>query len=489
MRTLLLAMLLPAIALFPIGCASLDAQPDYEKARGLVSGHTGSGAVFDPHSTVDSASALVNGALADGVTLDEAIAVALLNNPGFQAQFLEIGISRTDLAQSQLLTNPTLSFSVGSPDIAGRSKLTGSLVQSLIELWQLPVRKHIAETQLERSIFRAANTAIELRADVKKRYFALLAVLEAQPKIEENIRLLQHSLDLAQRQFDAGDTGIQDVNLARAALLDGQGLVNELTRTKALAGTELARLMGVSRNAAGLHVNGTLPDALPLPLDMSELLLLAMQQRLDAQAASLNVRIAEQDLRKERRNRIPALSVGVEAERPDEAKETNAANSTESANSTEGSKQKVINLLVGPSIELTLPLFDQNQAQIKKTEIVIVQRRKELESLLDSVAAEVAEAMALFDAAKASVLLLRDESLPLAMKNADVARILYQAGEQSVFPLLYAQQALLAQERALVQARADFGAAYAELERSVGGNLMKPATTDPAEDTEKVKGQ
>lgn len=479
MRTVLLAMLLPAIVLLPIGCASLNAQPDYEKARGLISGRTGSLEVFDPHSTTDATAARMKEALADGITLNEAIAAALLNNPAFQAQFLEIGVSRADLAQSQLLTNPTLSFTLGSPDIAGRSKLTGSLAQSLIELWQLPVRKRIAETQLERSILQAANSAVELRADVKKRYFALLAVLEAQPKIEESLRLLQRSLDLAQRQFDAGDTGIQDVNLARAALLDGQGNANELTRTKSLAGSELARLMGVSRNAAGLRVNGTLPEALPLPLDTSALLLLAMQQRLDAQAASLNVRIAEQGLRRERRSRIPALSIGVEAERPDEAKEDNAA----------VPKQKVIDLLVGPSIELTLPLFDQNQAHIKKAEIVIVQRRKELESLLDSVAAEVAEAVALFDATRASVSLLRDDSIPLAMKNVEVARTMYEAGEQSVFPLLYAQQALLAQERALAQARAEFGAAYAELERTVGGNLTKSATTNPVEDTEEVKGQ
>lgn len=474
-----LSMLL--IALTPLSCVTLDAKTSYDEASDIIAKRTGTPGVYSPDTPPDPVAERVRQALEGGVTLEEAIAVALLNNPTFQAQFLEIGVSQADLVQSSLLSNPTLSFSLLAPDIAGRSRLGGSLVQSLVELWQLPIRKRIAKTQLERSILQAANTAIELRADVKTEYFTLLALTEAQPRADASLGLLERSLELAQRQFEAGDTGIQDVNLAKVSLLDGQNVANELTRDRAQASARLFRLMGIIRVVSDATVTGALPEPSPIPMDSTALLLLAARQRLDAQAAVLGVRIAEQKVRQERRSRIPNLSVGLEAERPEEAKKSPAAKSPDTP------KDKVIYSVAGPSIELTLPLWDQNQAQIRKSEIAALQQRKELEGLLDAVAAELAEADAAFNAASSSVVLLRDETIPLATKNVEMARRMYEAGEQSVYPLLYAQEALLDQERAYAKARAEFGAAYAELERAVGGNLEEIADADPADAKAKVK--
>lgn len=481
MKYSLLGLPISVLALTLSGCVTLDAKSSYDEASQLILERTGAAAVYNPALSADPAAERVREALQDGVTLEEAIAVALLNNPTFQAQFLEIGVSQADLVQSSLLSNPTLSFSVLVPDIEGRSGLGGGLVQSLVELWQLPIRKRIAETQLERSILRAANAAIELRADVKTKFYTLLALAEAKAQAETSLALLDHSLTLAQRQFETGDTGIQDVNLARAAYLDGHNVVNELTRDRAQATAQFFTLLGVVRVASGTEIVGELPEPLLLPLDKTELLLLAARHRLDAQAAVLNVRIAEQDVTRELWSRVPSVSLGLEAERTEEASQA------PTFESSEGPKEKAIYALAGPSIEVVLPLWDQNQAQVRKMEIVALQRRKELESLLDAIESELAEAVAAFDAAKSSVTLLKNELIPLATKNVEVARTLYEAGEESVYPLLYAQQALVDRERAYGKARADFGAAYAELERAAGGNLEELATINPADAEAKVK--
>ncbi len=475
---LLISVLL--IALTPMSCATLDAKSSYDEASDLIASRTGVPGVYSPDAPSDPAAERVRDALEGGLTLDEAIMVALLNNPAFQAQFLEIGVSQADLLQSSLLTNPTLSFSLGVPDVSGRSRLGGSLVQSLTELWQLPLRKRIAESKLERTVLHAANAAIELRAEVKTKYFALLALNEAQQQADTGLHLVQRSLALAQQQFDAGDTGIQDVYLAEAALLDGQDKITELARDRAQASAQLYRLMGVIRIASATELTDRLPEPFLMPIDSTALLLQATRQRLDAQSAVLDMRIAAEEVRRERRSRIPSFSLGIDVERTEEASQSGVPESSDTP------KENVIKTVAGPSIELVLPIWDQNQAQIRKSEIAAIQRHKELDNLLDRVASELVEAEAAFNAANSSVVLLRDKAIPLAVKNVELARIMYEAGEQSVYPLLFAQQALLDRERAYGRARADFGAAYAELERAVGGNLDWAAAAKPADATEKV---
>ena len=49
---------------------------------------------------------------------NEAVQVALLNNPDLQATFEEIGISQADLVQAGLLKNPTFAASWRFPDVA-----------------------------------------------------------------------------------------------------------------------------------------------------------------------------------------------------------------------------------------------------------------------------------------------------------------------------------------------------------------------------------
>ena len=48
--------------------------------------------------------------IADGLTQEEAVAIALWNSPSFQATLADLGIARADLAEAGLLRNPILSL-------------------------------------------------------------------------------------------------------------------------------------------------------------------------------------------------------------------------------------------------------------------------------------------------------------------------------------------------------------------------------------------
>ena len=112
---------------------------DYAHASALIRQRVGAETVYDPQS--DSlVEARVEELLKDGVSVDEAVQIALLNNKEFQSRFQEIGVSKADLVQSALLTNPTLSFSARFPEGGGRSNLSFGMAQELVDLWQIPVR-------------------------------------------------------------------------------------------------------------------------------------------------------------------------------------------------------------------------------------------------------------------------------------------------------------------------------------------------------------
>ena len=84
--------------------------------------------------------------MADGIDADEAVALALWNNPLFQENLSKLGLARGDLAQAGLLANPTLS--VLFP--LGPKQLEFTATFPLEALWLRPRRVAIARLEAER---------------------------------------------------------------------------------------------------------------------------------------------------------------------------------------------------------------------------------------------------------------------------------------------------------------------------------------------------
>ena len=76
----------------------------------------------------------------DGLTQDEAVAIALWNNPDFQVQLANLGFARADLLDAGLLPNPVLSllFPIGP------KQLEWTLRWPIEVLWQRPRRVRAA---------------------------------------------------------------------------------------------------------------------------------------------------------------------------------------------------------------------------------------------------------------------------------------------------------------------------------------------------------
>ena len=482
-------------ALWPAGCATVDPKADVQRTSSLVTERTGSAEVYDPLAD-ELAAEKVERLLAGGLTIDQAVQVALLNNPAFQAMFAEIGASRADVVQSGLLSNPTVSVALMFPEGGGRSRLTAGFAQQIVDLWQIPVRKKIAEDQLEQTILSVAQRAVEQTAEVKNACYQLLALEQVIAVQRENRELADQSMQLVRRQYEAGLANQFDVNLARVSVLDVDTELIQLERDREVARSKLARLLGLSRYEKPWQ----LADKIPLPDAIGEqrtLCEFAIQKRFDAAAATFQVRSAEEELRLAALKVFPDLSLGTDMERmesralprrhilADTARESIAAGrltapSIQSRAQRAEEKRMIIDLVLGPSLSATLPIWDQNQAQIAKARFRAVQARKKFEDLLDQVYEEVQQTSQTARSDRQLLKFYNEQLLPQLQANVEASRQIYLAGQQSVLVLLDAQRSLVSRRKDYVNVLRDYALAMADLERAVGGRLPSSTTTAPA---------
>ena len=153
-------------AVFQTGCATVNPQQDYLRARQLIQNSTGFERAYNPEELGLSQDEL-SATLADGLALDEAVQLALLNNRQLQLAFLDIGIARADFVQSGLFSNPSLGIGILFPSGGGRSNIQANIAQNIVQIWQMPVRKRSAEHALEQEIVTVARVAGELVAQTK----------------------------------------------------------------------------------------------------------------------------------------------------------------------------------------------------------------------------------------------------------------------------------------------------------------------------------
>ncbi len=527
---------IPAILLvYLAGCASVKPGKDYEQASGLIGERTGTAEVYDPAAEAEIQNKL-DSLLADGLTVDEAISAALLNNHAFQSIFLQIGVSRADLVQSKLLTNPTLSLSARFPEGGGRSNISFGLGQEIVDLWKIPVRKKIAQAELDRTIQHVVQTATELTAQVKNAYYQAVVARRTAEIRDENLKLVKHSLELAQHRFDAGEATILDVNLVKTNVLDVQTQHIAASRDERTSTIALARLLGLSTPLTSLKLTDPLPSPGETVGEDADLVKRAFDARLDVKAAAAELDKAEYEVKRQKRSIFPSVTLGIDGERPErraprslkplppdppigsisrptasqtlqdyvvQQVKTQRSSLQSMGKSTKDllfqqldekrardlEKRQTVDLLLGPSLQVTLPIWDQNQAQIAKAQFQLQQKQKDFEELLASVVEDVRISAETLRSTQQLIELSTNETLPLAEQNVDTAQRVYEAGEESILALITAQTTLLAQRESQVTYLGDYAMATAELERAMGGRATDettpPAPADNATETAK----
>ena len=466
-----------SIMMLGSGCATVDPKPDYNRAAQRIAASTGQERIYQPGEE-ELGRQRVEELLLSGLTTDEAVEIALLNNRTLQAAFMDLGMARADVVQAGILSNPSLGITAGFPAGGGLAGLDFGITQNIAELWQIPPRKRAAEQALEREILELARYATDLAADVKTAYYRAIGAERLYALSREDITIAQKVLDLADARLGAGAASELDVNLARGVVLDSE-LAEEATRLAAAeARRKLARLLALTLNADSLVLIDGYPE-IPAGLPDNDILIeLACAACLDIQAARLDVARAKEALNTERRRVLQSISLGLAVEREKRQAEggRNLLADTARASLANGrltapeieprsAGRKHTDITIGPTLEIELPIFDQNQAQIAKAEFAFEQAVKKAEALELAAVQEVRSGV---DRALSSWRLAgtyRERAVPIAQRNLELSQTAYRAGQTSFLAVLEAQRQFLDSRSHQAVAAREAAEAVAELDR------------------------
>lgn len=464
------------------GCARVETTRDYGNVAERVSEATGAPAEMwtdDDTAIGRQVTALMEG----GLTSDNTVRIALLNHPRLRAAYYRVGIARADVVQSKLFSNPMLAVSLRFPDSGGLANLMLDVTQNISDLWQLPIRARGAEHAMQQTLLDVARDLSTTALEAKATYYRAAASDRLAELAAENLAVAQRLLDTAQARLEAGAGSAVEVYLARSEVYDAELALKQAELTAFLSRRDLAVLLGLTDQPAELRLAEPLPQDLAMIPSLEVFEEAAMKSRLDLLAAGKAVDAAREAADLERVRVVPSVQAGLSVER--EARRRGASGDATGFGTggaggaverwrmkDKGEGQASV---IGPSIGATLPVFDQNQAGIARSEFMLRQAELTVDSLRRQVVQDVRGAYESVDVAYFNAALYRDQVLPLRETNLELSLEGYRAGKIGFLSVVEAQRVLLTARGRHIEALQDAATAITELERVTGRPLKDVA--------------
>jgi cobalt-zinc-cadmium efflux system outer membrane protein len=446
----LLLSALAASAAF--GCVSADA--GYAGVRELTAARLQKDVRWYRHEASSAGAEHTKKLLADPLTADTAVQIALLNNRGLQADFEQLGIARARLVQALRVPNPTADAALRYHTRGEtRPELELQGMFALSELLFLPLRGGAASARAEAAKLSVAGRVLDLAFDTRVAFYDYQAAAQLLELRSSILAALRASFEAAQSLHEAGN--MTDLSFASERALYEEARV-AVTRAEA---TLLARRAAVNAllGVWGRDVQWTAEERLADPRDeLAELSTLesrALERSLELEIIERRFEAASKSANVARlRGWLPELRAGVSAEREHDDE---------------------LGWTVGPAVGLELPLFYQGQGE---TDGALAERRQQ-QGLYANTAVRIrATARALvsrLQAAAKSAVYYRNVLLPLRQQLIDDTQLQYNAMTIGVFQLLQAKRDQIETARAYVELLHEYWVLRAEVDQLSAGRLPR----------------
>ena len=379
------------------------------------------------------------------LTAEGAVQIALMNNPGLQATYADIGVAEADLVQAGRLRNP--GFSYGRTTRGDEIEIERKFIVDIIGLVTMPLRTSIERRRFELTRTRVAAETVRVAADTRRAYYSAVAAQEAVRYMEQVRTAAESSAELARRMAAAGN--FSKLDHAREQLFYAETMA-QFARVKqaALAERErLTRLMGLWGNDIAFRLPDRLPDLPKTPREVAHLEATALKQRLDVQTAMKDAESV-------------ASSLGL-------TRATGFVSVLEASylhNNESGQPRQT-----GYEIELRLPIFDWGGARVARAEYTYMQAVNRAAEVAVRARSEVRESYDAYRTAHDLARHYRDEIVPIRRRISDENVLRYNGMLISVFELLTDARQQVASVNAYIEALRDFWVADATLQTALTG--------------------
>ena len=391
--------------------------------------------------------------LAQPLTADSAVQVALLNNRGLQATYQELGIAEAELVQASRLPNPGFSFARLKRGSEVEYERTFSF--DLGHLIALPFAAEMEGRRIEAIQRSVAMEMLQVASEARKAYYDAIAAEQSVRYMTDVKAAADAGAELARRLAQAGN--INKLQQAREHGFYSEAVLNlaRAQQMRTAARERLARALGLWGNQLKYTLPDRLPDLPKEPADQPDIEQLAMAQRLDVQAARLHAESTAKHLGLSKATRfINVLEVGYEYN-----------------TSNEESRQ------TGWEVSVEIPLFDFGSARIARAEAVYMQSVHRAAKVAVDARSEVRESYDRYRSAWDIARHYRDDVVPTAKRISDENLLRYNGMLIGVFDLLADARAQIGTVNSSIEALRDFWVARADLDMALIG---KPSLAPPA---------
>jgi outer membrane protein TolC len=445
-RTLTLAVLSAALL---GGCASFSEDGGFGAIQSATQSRIQKDVVWSrDNATRSQAQARIDALLATPLSADDAVQIALLNNPGLQAAFNTLGIAEADWVAAQRLPNPGL-------DIARKTRgseveLERTLSFNLAALLTMSMRTDIEQRLFEQTRQGLVLEVLRLAAETRKAWVVAVAAGQTAEYQNQAMEAAEAGAELARRMAQAGNWSKLKQAREQSFYADAALAVARAGQAKLAARERLVRLMGLTR-ADRVQLPDRLPDMPASEPTLPDVEQQAMDSRIDLQVTKQQTETLAKNLGLTRSMRfINVLELGII---------NNGSN--------EAPQQR------GYEISFELPLFDFGESRVVAAESRYRQALERARETAVNARSEVREAYAMQQSQYAIARHLRDEVVPLKQRISEENMLRYNGMLIGVFELLADARSQIASVNAAIEAQRDYWLADADLQMALVGTPGK----------------
>jgi cobalt-zinc-cadmium efflux system outer membrane protein len=391
----------------------------------------------------------------DGLTEDEAVALALTLNPAIRAKRFGSTEARSHLVTAGLWPNPVFALAI-QPGVAGAPGFTsaGAWLLEIVRVWERSTRidaetATVAQTEAE---IVAAEWA--LVAEVRSRRWAVLDGVQTVALLRQEAELRTRALEVIRKGRDLGETRELDLALAELGMAEVQRDLRRAETELETARRNLNQSMALPHELVVPLVEASKPVAIRVFEDLSddELETRLLAGRFELRAKEFAYERAEHDYHLAIYRQYPPLGVGPSFQsQPDKS------------------------FYVGPTILLELPIFNQNQGEIAEGRAARDRVGIEYAALLHRLKAEAYEARGQLRRAKLEVEAQERDVLPVVERSQKLLEQALKLREIGTLGWITAQRRALLARREYVSSLLRYQNAVIRIEVSTGMPLTSAA--------------
>lgn len=386
------------------------------------------------------------------ITLRDAVALALVNNPKLKAFSLDIRAAEARKLQAGLLPNPEIDLEVeefgGTGGLAGfDSSQTSIQIGQLIELSdKRSKRTNLAAIEKDLAELDFKSKRLDVMNDVARAFIDVLTAQEQLSLSKELVDLSEKAYSIVAERVRAGQDSPIEETKAKIAFSNTRIEFERAGKELVSARYQLAAIWG-SSNPAFEKVSGGFYEMSPAP-SLEEL----------AGLISQNPDMARWPAEKERSR------AALELEKTKAASDIKLGGGVQYFDDGDDSA-----FILGLSIPM--PLFDRNQGNIQEAMYMLAKSEQQRKAVETNLRAALAEASTKLSSSFNEITIIKNDVLPLAGSAFDSARQGYREGKFEYLMVLDSQRTFFEVRAKYIEALAGYHKARADVERLIGGDI------------------